>query len=99
MKHIGYIIKPLREKHGMSQKQIADLLNMHASNYSRVESGERDLSINSIKKLADFFNMTVDQFINLNEKSIPEEIFTEDKSVAERIKLISKLDKQERSVI
>ncbi|MCP3659377.1 MAG: transcriptional regulator [Bacteroidetes bacterium] len=43
--------------------------------------------------------MTVDQFINLNEKSIPEEIFTEDKSVAERIKLISKLDKQERSVI
>ena len=99
MKHIGTIIKQLREKKSMTQTQIAELINMHRSNYSRVENGERDLSIESIKKLAEYFSMTIDQLVNFDGENIPKEITVEDKSLTEKIKLISELSKDEQNMV
>ncbi len=43
--------------------------------------------------------MTVDQFINLEEKDIPKEVHIEDKDISERVRLISRLNKEGRSTI
>ena len=83
----------------MTQTQIAELINMHRSNYSRVENGERDLSIDSIKKLAGYFNMSIDQLVNFDGDKIPKEITVEDKTLTEKIKLISELSKDEQSMV
>ncbi len=98
MKHIGTIIKSLREEKGVTQQQIADLVHMHRSNYSKVEKGERDLSVDATNKIATFFGLTIDQLLN-SEDHIPDEITVEDKSLIEQVKLIAQLDPEEKSMV
>lgn len=98
MNHIGSIIKTLREEKGMTQVQVAELINMHRSNYSKVESGERDLSLESVNKLAQFFGLTIDQLVNF-ESGMPKEITVADKSLLEKVKLIDELEEDEKSMI
>ena len=59
MQHIGKNIKRIREEKGLTQQSIADLIAMHRSNYSRVETGDRDLSIDAISKIAKYFNYDI----------------------------------------
>jgi len=35
----GQNIKKIREEKGMTLQQVAELINMHRSNYSKIESG------------------------------------------------------------
>ena len=98
MQHIGKNIKKIREEKGLTQQSIADLIAMHRSNYSRVETGDRDLSIDAISKIAKYFNMTIDQLVNF-EGDIPQEITIEDKSLAEQVKLIQGLELEEKNMV
>jgi len=97
MQHIGKIIKKYREEKNLTQKQIADLVHMHRSNYSRVEAGERELSIEAILKIAAFFGMTIDQLVN--EETVPQEVSMEDKNADEQTKLIQQLDEEDKQTI
>lgn len=98
MQHIGKNIKRIREEKGLTQQSIADLIAMHRSNYSRVETGDRDLSIDAIGKIAKYFNITIDQLVNF-EGDIPQEVTIEDKSLAEQIKLIQGLELEEKNMV
>lgn len=98
MQHIGKNIKKIREEKGLTQQSIADLIAMHRSNYSRVETGDRDLSIGAIGKIAKYFNMTIDQLVNF-EGDIPQEVTIEDKSLAEQVKLIQGLELEEKNMV
>lgn len=98
MKHIGDTVKKIREEKGLTQQQIADLIHMHRSNYSRIESGERDLSIEALNKIAKFFGMTLDQLVNFNGH-VPDEITVEDKSLMEQVKLIQELELEEKNMV
>lgn len=71
---------------------------MHRSNYSRVEAGERELSIDAINKIAKYFNMTIDSLVNL-EGDIPQEITFEDKTIIEQMQLIQQLDEEDKSIV
>jgi transcriptional regulator with XRE-family HTH domain len=97
MQHIGKIIKKYREDKNLTQQQIADLIHMHRSNYSRVEAGERELSIEAIQKVAGLFGMTIDQLIN--EETVPQEVSLEDKTASEQTKLIQQLDEDDKQTI
>ncbi len=98
MKHVGTIIKGLREEKGLTQQQIADLVLMHRSNYSKVEKGERELSLEAINKIASYFGLTIDHLLNA-EQNIPQEITTEDKSLMEQVKLIAQLEPDEKNMV
>ncbi|MEP7094753.1 MAG: helix-turn-helix transcriptional regulator [Flavobacterium sp.] len=98
MQHIGKNIKRIREEKGLTQQSIADLIAMHRSNYSRVETGDRDLSIEAISKIAKYFNMTIDQLVNF-EGNIPHEVTIEDKSLVEQVKLIQGLEPEEKNMV
>ncbi len=98
MQHIGKNIKRIREERGLTQQSIADLIAMHRSNYSRVETGDRDLSIDAIGKVAKYFNLTIDQLVNL-EGDIPQEITIEDKTLVEQVKLIQGLEPEEKNMV
>ena len=71
---------------------------MHRSNYSRVETGDRDLSIDAIDKISKYFNMTIDQLVNF-EGDIPQEVTIEDKSLVEQVKLIQGLELEEKNMV
>ena len=96
--NIGSNIKRLREQRSIKQHEIADLIGMHRSNYSKIENGQREISITAIDKIAKFFNISIDELVHFG-KDIPEEITMEDKSTVEQIKLIQELDQEEKNVI
>ncbi len=98
MQHIGKNIKKIREEKGLTQQSIADLIAMHRSNYSRVETGDRDLSIDAVGKIAKYFNITIDQLVNF-EGDIPQEVTIEDKSLVEQVKLIQGLELEEKNMV
>ena len=98
MKHIGKTIMSIREEKGLTQQQIAELVNMHRSNYSRVEAGDRDLSLDAVNKIARYFGMTIDELVNF-DGNIPDEVTIEDKSLMEQVKLIAELEPEEKNMV
>ncbi len=62
-------IRNLREDHDMSQTQIAKVLGMSQTGYSKYETGENDIPTSILIKLAHFYNTSVDYLLGqTNEK-------------------------------
>ena len=90
---IGGNIKRLRKDRNIKQSEIADLIGMHRSNYSKIENGQREISLAAVDKIADFFNVSIDELIHMGQ-DIPKEIILEDKTTVEQVKLIQELDQE-----
>jgi len=56
-------IRDLREDRDKTQKEIAQLLNMHLTVYRRYENGEREIPLWAAIKLADYYNVTLDYLV------------------------------------
>lgn len=53
----------LRESRGLSNSELADKLELSPSTITRLENGERNASIKTLKKLARFYNVSVDKLL------------------------------------
>jgi transcriptional regulator with XRE-family HTH domain len=56
-------IKAIREKRGLTQKQLADRLGVKQQNISDWERGERSPSVKNLKKLAEVLNCQIDDLV------------------------------------
>lgn len=56
-------LKYLRQKSQLTQSDIGDLLKLGQKEISNYETGEREIPIAKIMLLADFFGVTLDQFV------------------------------------
>ena len=63
-----YRIRDLREDSDLSQKAIASLLNITQQQYSKIELEMSDISGKNLRKLAEFYNVSVDYILGLIEK-------------------------------
>ena len=61
---IGNNIKEYRENKKLTQKDIAQILGVEPGTISKYESGMIEPNIESLKKLANTFEITVDELIN-----------------------------------
>ena len=61
-------LKDLREDNDLTQKYIADMLNMKQQQYSRYEKGEYELPLSCLIKLAKFYNVSTDYILNISNK-------------------------------
>lgn len=61
-------IRDLREDSDKTQQEIADHLNMHRSVYRRYETGERELPIWALEKLADYYHTSTDYILGRTDK-------------------------------
>lgn len=61
-------LRDLREDSDKTQQEIADYLNMHRSVYRRYESGERELPVWALTKLADYYHTSTDYILGRSEK-------------------------------
>lgn len=61
-------IRDLREDRDLTQKQIAQVLGMSQTGYSKYETGENDIPTNVLLKLADFYNTTTDYLLGRTDK-------------------------------
>lgn len=57
-------IRDLREDRNLKQQDLADYLNCSQVCYSRYENGQRDIPLETISKIADFYNVSVDYLLN-----------------------------------
>lgn len=57
----GERIKALRTARGLSQEKFALSINMDRTYYASVESGKRNISLNNIVKIAEGFNLSLEE--------------------------------------
>ncbi|MEG0894415.1 MAG: helix-turn-helix domain-containing protein [Oscillospiraceae bacterium] len=57
-------LKELRLKNNLTQEKLANELSISRSAYTRYENGERNLSISLIKKISDFYNISIDALLD-----------------------------------
>ncbi|MBQ7641737.1 MAG: helix-turn-helix transcriptional regulator [Acholeplasmatales bacterium] len=57
-------LKDLREDHDYTQKYVASVLNISQNSYSDIETGKTNISIESLIKLADLYNVTLDYLVD-----------------------------------
>ena len=58
----------MREDNDLTQKQIAEYLMCDQSLYSKYERGEREIPLNLIIKLADYYNVSLDYIVGRSAK-------------------------------
>jgi len=64
-------LKDLREDMDMQQSDVAKLLNTTQPQYSRYETGERELPLRHLVTLADFYNVSADYILGrTNDKEL-----------------------------
>ena len=56
-------IRDLREDKGLNQTQIARILSMSQTGYSKYETGENDIPTQVLIKLARFYNTSIDYLL------------------------------------
>ena len=53
----------MREDHDMNQTQIAEILGMSQTGYSKYEIGKNDIPTEVLIKLADYYQVSVDYLL------------------------------------
>ena len=56
-------IRDLREDNDLNQTQVAQMLGMSQTGYSKYETGENDIPTEILIKLARFYNTSVDYLL------------------------------------
>lgn len=61
-------IKRIRQIHGETQKDIAELLNISQQQYSLIETEKRELYIEQLIKICIHYNVSADYLLNIKLK-------------------------------
>lgn len=87
-------IKELRERNGISQRELARIISMNQSQYSKVERGLVDPRISTIEKICKGLEITLFDFFlpyKSNEKK--------DSELINKLSMIERLSKEEQESI
>jgi repressor LexA len=57
-------LRLLRENRNMTQEQLANMLGVSRSTYTRYEQGTRECSYEMLLKISNIFNVTIDHLLN-----------------------------------
>lgn len=64
-------LRDLREDKDLSQKELAQILGMSQTGYSKYETGENDVPTQILMKLADFYHTSVDYILRRTNQTKP----------------------------
>ena len=64
-------IRDLREDRDLNQTEVAKILGMSQTGYSKYETGENDIPTWVLIKLAQFYNTSVDYLLGLTNEDKP----------------------------
>lgn len=62
-------LRQLRERHGFSQKDLAEELKLSRPTYLLMEKGERELTVSEAQKLSEIYGMSLEEFTSGNVRS------------------------------
>lgn len=85
----GKRLKKLREERKLSQQQLADKLSINRSTYARYELGQTQPDYDTLRKIADFFEVSVDYLLGRESNNdLPELTEKDKKDVAKQLEKI-----------
>jgi len=61
--NLGEKVKLLRNRRGLKQDDLGKVLNLSRSQVSNLEKGRRNLSLNQLEKLCEYFKVDMSYFI------------------------------------
>lgn len=64
-------IRDLREDHDLKQEDLARLLNCTQACYSNYENGKRDIPTETLRILADFYDVSIDYLLDRTSSKKP----------------------------
>ncbi len=64
-------LRDLREDADLNQTQVANLLGMSQTGYSKYETGENDIPAQVLIKLAQFYKTSVDYILGVSNQRNP----------------------------
>ena len=64
-------LRALQEDRDISQAAMAAFLNIHQTTYSDYELGRLNIPVATLKKLAEYFDTSVDYILDLTNESKP----------------------------
>ena len=64
-------IKDLREDNDKKQIEIAEIIETSQQYYSEYEKGKRPIPVEKLKKLAIFYNTSIDYIVELTDEKSP----------------------------
>jgi transcriptional regulator with XRE-family HTH domain len=70
MQNLGLKIKKLRELKNLTQDHVAHELGLNQSAYSRLETGDTEISFSKLEKIAEIFGMKPEEVITFNEQMV-----------------------------
>jgi len=95
--HIGDKIKKAREAKDLSQKEVAALLKMNPSQYSKIENGKVDPQFSTIEKVAKALGVQIVDMVAADD--IFKDVSAYDKTLVEKIQLVDQLEEQEKKSV
>ncbi|WP_373827801.1 helix-turn-helix domain-containing protein [Bacteroides heparinolyticus] len=79
-------IRKIRESKGYTQEVIADKLKMTQAKYARFERGATKTDLSIVRKVADFFEMSLVDLISYPQKLIDPELIEKDNRTQQEVK-------------
>ena len=64
-------LRTLREERGLTQKQVAEIVNMSQTGYNQYEIGKNDIPTKILIQLAKFYNTSIDYIVGLTNIKEP----------------------------
>lgn len=81
----GDVLKNLRNRKGLSQRELADRLKINRSTYARYETSSTQPDYETLKKLAQFHDVTVDYILGMSNEKQPQLTEKDERDIAKRI--------------
>lgn len=64
-------LRGLREDNDLSQKALAEILQVHQTTYSDYELGQLNIPVSALHKLADFYGVSIDYLLGRTKTKTP----------------------------
>ena len=68
---MSFRLRDLREDRDLTQKQVAELLKMSQTGYSKYETGENDVPTRVLLALAELYHTSTDYLLGLTDECKP----------------------------
>ena len=91
-------LKQFREAKSLMQKEVYNEIGLKPAHYNKLEKGVVEPSIDILKKLSAFFNVTIAEIIHYS-KATPKEVTIEDKTAVEQVRLLTQFNEKDKGTV
>ncbi len=83
---MGYKIKRLRQKKGLTQEELAEMADISVRSLSGIEIGENFMSAQTMEKILDCLGITINELFSAEHLKPTDELISEIKTIIESVK-------------